>query len=137
MMKKVLFVALILAGMIVASGCSTQSPVGNANNTTININNVSVPAAPATPANNSNPQTYTVNVQNMAFNPSSIQIHAGDTVKWINMDSVQHQIKGDTFDSGPLNQNGVFEYTFNQPGTYNYICSIHPSMKGTITVVQT
>ena len=82
-----------------------------------------------------NQQTYTVNIQNNAFNPSSVQIPAGSTVKWVNLDSVQHEPKGNVFDSGPLNQNGVFEHTFNQAGTYNYACAIHPSMQGTITVV--
>jgi plastocyanin len=56
-------------------------------------------------------------------------------VKWINLDTMQHEPKGTVFDSGPLNQNGVFEYTFNQTGTYNYTCAIHPLMRGTITVV--
>jgi plastocyanin len=99
----------------------------NSYNTTI-INN------PA-PVNNPNPQTYTVNIQNNAFNPSSVQIPAGSTVKWINLDPIQHEPKGNVFDSGPLSQNGVFEYTFNQTGTNNYVCAIHPSMQGTIIVV--
>ena len=82
-----------------------------------------------------NQQAYTVNIQNNAFNPSSVQIPAGSTVKWVNLDSVQHEPKGNVFDSGPLNQNGVFEHTFNQARTYNYACAIHPSMQGTITIV--
>ena len=80
-------------------------------------------------------QTYTVNIQNNAFNPSSVQIPAGSTVKWVNLDPIQHEPKGNVFDSRPMNQNGVYEYTFNQAGTYNYACAIHPSMQGTITVV--
>jgi len=70
----------------------------------------------------------------MAFNPASVQISVGDTVKWTNMDSVQHNPKGTIFDSGPLTQGNTYEFKFTQPGTYNYICSIHPSMQGTITV---
>jgi plastocyanin len=137
MMKKILFVALILVGVIIASGCSATSPTGNVNNTTININNVSVPSAPVAPSTpaNQNPQTYTVNIQNNTFNPPSLQINAGDTVKWVNMDSAPHEPKGTIFDSGSLGPNGTFEYTFNSTGTYNYICAIDPSMKGTITVV--
>jgi plastocyanin len=132
MMKRILFVALILVGIIIASGCSTQSPVGTANNTTININNVSVPSAPVTPSASANriPQTYTVNIQNYTFNPPSLQINAGDTVKWVNMDSVPHEPKGTDFDSGSLAPNSTFIHTFNNTGTYNYICAIDPSMKG-------
>src|SRR5665647_1788703 len=129
MMRKELIIILLLVGVIVAaSGCTTKT---NTTNTTtipapVKVNN------PA-PVNNPNPQTYTVNIQNNAFNPSSVQIPAGSTVKWVNLDSVQHEPKGTVFDSGPLNQNGVFEHTFNQAGTYNYACAIHPSMQGTIT----
>jgi len=135
MIRKVLFITLILVIAIVASGCSTTTNTTNpapvqVNNTTI-INN---PAPTPTPVPQ-NQQAYTVNIQNNAFNPSSLQIPAGSTVKWVNLDPVQHETKGNVFDSGPLNQNGVFEHTFNQAGTYNYACAIHPSMQGTITVV--
>ena len=148
MMRKELLIVLLLVGAIVAaSGCTTNTtkttnpaPVQVNNTTIINnpapvqANNTTIINNPA-PVNNPNPQTYTVNIQNNAFNPSSVQIPVGSTVKWINLDPIQHEPKGIVFDSGPLSQNGVFEYTFNQTGTYNYVCAIHPSMKGTITVV--
>jgi plastocyanin len=122
--------------IVAASGCTTKT--STTNTTTIpapvQVNNTTIINNPV-PVNNPNPQTYTVNIQNNAFNPSSLQIPAGSTVKWVNLDSVQHEPKGNVFDSGPLNQNGVFQYTFNQAGTYNYACAIHPSMQGTITVV--
>ncbi len=150
-MRKELIIVLLLVGIIVAaSGCTTKTSTTNTttipapvqvNNTTrinnpapVQANNTTIINNPA-PVNNPNPQTYTVNIQNNAFNPSSVQIPAGSTVKWINLDSVQHEPKGTVFDSGPLNQNGVFEYTFNQAGTYNYACAIHPSMQGTVKVV--
>jgi plastocyanin len=126
MIRKVLFITLILVIAIVASGCTT---------TTTTQNPTPAPATTPTPTPVNQNQTYTVNIQNNAFNPPSLQVPAGSTVKWVNLDSVQHEPKGNVFDSGPLNQNGVFEHTFNQAGTYNYACAIHPSMQGTITVV--
>jgi len=126
MIRKVLFITLILVIAIVASGCTT---------TTTTQNPTPAPATTPTPTPVNQNQTYTVNIQNNAFNPSSVQIPAGSTVKWINLDPIQHEPKGNVFDSGPLNQNGVFEHTFNQAGTYNYACAIHPSMQGTIKVV--
>ena len=128
MIRKVLFITLILAIAIVASGCSSTTTT----NTTTNP--APAPATTPTPVPQ-NQQAYTVNIQNNAFNPSSLQIPAGSTVKWVNLDPVPHEPKGNVFDSGPLNLNGVFEHTFNQAGTYNYACAIHPSMQGTITVV--
>ena len=134
MIRKVLFITLILVIAIVASGCSSTTTTNTTNPAPVQVNNTTIINNPA-PVNNPNPQTYTVNIQNNAFNPSSVQIPAGSTVKWINLDPIQHEPKGNVFDSGPLSQNGVFEYTFNQTGTYNYVCAIHPSMQGTIIVV--
>ena len=133
MRRKVLFITLILVIAIVASGCSSTTTTNTTIPAPVQVNNTTIINNPA-PVNNPNPQTYTVNIQNNAFNPSSLQIPAGSTVKWVNLDSVQHEPKGNVFDSGPLNQNGVFEYTFNQAGTYNYACVIHPSMQGQIIV---
>jgi len=104
MIRKVLFITLILVIAIVASGCSST--------TTTTPNPAPAPATTPTPVPQ-NQQAYTVNIQNNAFNPSSLQVPAGSTVKWVNLDSVQHEPKGNVFDSGPLNQNGVFEHTFN------------------------
>jgi len=130
MTRKVLFIVLILVGAIVASGCTS------ATNTTPNPAPAPVNTTTPTPASvNQNQQTYTINIQNNTFNPSALQISVGDTVKWVNMDSVQHEPKGRVFDSGPLGQNGTFEYTFNSAGNYVYQCAIHPSMLGTIKVV--
>jgi plastocyanin len=132
MIRKVLFITLILVIAIVASGCSSTTTT----NTTANPAPAPVNTTTPTPAPvNQNPQTYTINIQNNTFNPSSLQISVGDTVKWVNLDSVQHEPKGRIFDSGPLGQNGTFEYTFNSAGNYVYQCAIHPSMLGTIKVV--
>jgi plastocyanin len=132
MIRKVLFITLILVIAIVASGCSSTTTT----NTTANPAPAPVNTTTPTPASvNQNPQTYTINIQNNTFNPSSLQISVGDTVKWVNMDSVQHEPKGRVFDSGPLGQNGTYEYTFNSAGNYVYQCAIHSSMLGTIKVV--
>ena len=134
---KVITLLLIVAAVVSAAGCAGKQ---TANNTTTNTTSNPAPASvntnTPTPAPVSqNPLTYTINIQNNAFNPSSVQIAVGGTVKWVNMDSVKHEPKGRVFDSGPLEQNGTFEYTFKSAGTYNYQCAIHPSMLGTIKVV--
>src|SRR5665647_3012073 len=132
MIRKVLFITLILVIAIVPSGCSSTTTTNTTNPAPVQVNNTTIINNPA-PVNNPNPQTFTVNILNNAFNPSSVQIPSGSTVKWINLDPIQHEPKGNVFDSGPLSQNGIFEYTFNQTGTYNYVCAIHPSMQGTVS----
>ncbi|RLI95661.1 MAG: hypothetical protein DRO92_01580 [Candidatus Altiarchaeales archaeon] len=74
-------------------------------------------------------------IRNLEFRPKNLIIHSGDTVKWINRDSVEHRISSPyTFDSGELKNGEVFAYTFEKEGIYNYICKIYPTMKGMIIV---
>ena len=76
----------------------------------------------------------TVSISNFAFSPTPLTVKAGTTVTWQNMDSVAHQIKSDTFNSGLLNQGDTFTFTFNTKGTFDYSCAIHPTMTGQIVV---
>jgi plastocyanin len=90
--------------------------------------------ATLTAASVSAQKTVDVSIQGFAFNPASVQISTGDTVKWTNMDSVDHTVTGSTFNSGMIHTGQSFEFRFTTPGVFDYHCSIHPSMKGTVTV---
>jgi plastocyanin len=79
-------------------------------------------------------ETTEVSIENFAFNPESVTISAGDTVRWTNMDSTAHTVTSANFDSGRLEPGASFNFTFTEPGTVEYHCSIHPSMQGNITV---
>jgi plastocyanin len=84
-------------------------------------------------------QASNVNIENFAFNPSKITIKKGTTVTWTNKDSTRHDITPDNPSdafrgSKLLDQNESYSFKFDQLGTYTYICSPHPSMKGTIIV---
>lgn len=76
----------------------------------------------------------TVVIQNFAFNPPVLTVSAGTTVTWTNQDSATHRIKSDTFNSQDLVKGDSYSFMFDTPGSYEYTCAIHPSMKGTITV---
>lgn len=92
-----------------------------------------------TTAGGGGPGANQVFIQGMAFNPLSITVAVNSTVTWINKDAIGHTVTSDTglFDSGTLNTNGSFSYTFTTLGTFSYHCSIHPSMTATVTVTQT
>lgn len=79
-------------------------------------------------------EANTVTIANFAFNPNTLTVKVGTKVTWINQDSVPHRIKSDTFNSADLNQDDKFEFTFNNQGSFDYICGIHPSMTGKIVV---
>src|SRR6266852_4336200 len=86
-------------------------------------------AAPAAEAN-------TIVLKDFHFSPMSLSVPAGATVVWKNLDGEPHTVVSDAglFRSGGLDQNDSFTFTFDRPGTYRFICSIHPSMMGTIIV---
>jgi plastocyanin len=77
-----------------------------------------------------------VSIKDFAFNPADVTVAKGTTVTWKNDDSATHRIKsGDgSFDSKDLKNGNSFDHTFDTAGTFDYICGIHPSMKGKITV---
>ena len=70
------------------------------------------------------------------YTPATFTIMAGTTVTWVNRDSNAHTITATNgaFDSGNLDSGAIFQHTFTQPGTYNYSCTYHSWMKGTIVV---
>ena len=68
----------------------------------------------------------------------------GDRLTWKNLDTAPHTVTSDTtdtyprrpIDSGLFNQGQTFSYTFEVAGTFNYFCTVHPYMKGSVTVQQ-
>ena len=81
---------------------------------------------------------HNINIQNMAYSPSSITITQGDILIWTNLDSVGHTVTEDgsspTFNSGTLTNGQTYTLTGLGVGTYTYHCQPHPSMTGTIIV---
>lgn len=77
-----------------------------------------------------------VRIDNFAFDPPSITVKAGTKVTWVNRDDIPHQLASDgaDFKSKRLDTGDSFVFTVTQPGTYNYVCTIHPTMKGKIVV---
>jgi len=77
-----------------------------------------------------------VNIKNFDYSPMNLNIAAGTTVVWKNLDGEPHTIASidGQFRSQALDQDDSFRFTFDHPGVYKYICSIHPKMKATITV---
>jgi plastocyanin len=83
------------------------------------------------------PAIVEVKIDNFMFAPMDLTIAAGTTVKWINHDDIPHTVVSEdktTFKSKAMDTDESFSYTFNQPGTYTYFCSIHPKMVAKIIV---
>ena len=69
-------------------------------------------------------------IERIAFNPSTITVAAGTSIIWTNKDAGAHTVTSNTgiFDSGSINTNGTFSYTFSTVGSFLYHCSIHSYM---------
>ncbi len=76
-----------------------------------------------------------VSIAAFRFQPADVEVAVGTTVRWANdEDAVAHTTTGDGWDSGTLEPGESFEFTFSEAGTFDYVCTIHPSMQGTVTV---
>jgi len=76
------------------------------------------------------------------FAPPHITINAGDTVEWVNIDTAAHTVTGGSpadgpsgiFDSSLLMASGNYAFTFDEAGSYDYFCMVHPWMVGSVSV---
>jgi plastocyanin len=77
-----------------------------------------------------------VKIDNFTFNAQQITVKAGDTVTWINHDDIPHTVTSKTmaFRSKAMDTDDKFSFTFATPGKFEYFCSLHPHMTGTIVV---
>lgn len=73
-------------------------------------------------------------MENFSFQPHVVKVAVGATVTWANQDSAPHQVKSDAFNSEIMQKGQTFKFTFTQAGTFNYLCSLHPTMTGTVIV---
>ena len=94
--------------------------------------------APPSPTDAGNATTNTVAIKDFAFAPASTTVKKGTTVTWTNSDQDPHTVTS-TGSGGPLRsptlQTGQsYQYTFDTPGTFEYLCTIHPFMTATVTV---
>ncbi|MDI1494898.1 MAG: Copper binding protein [Cenarchaeum symbiont of Oopsacas minuta] len=108
---------------------NTDEKVVMANNTTL----VSIPSGSGIPV---------CAETNECFIPFKVEIISGGTVTWSNDDVAAHTVTsgtpsddtGNIFDSGLFIAGSTFEHTFDDFGTYDYFCLVHPWMIGTVHV---
>lgn len=77
-----------------------------------------------------------VSIADLAYNPADIAVSTGQTVVWTNDDSVPHTVTSTDglFDSGIFDPGASFSWTFEESGSFPYVCQLHPQMQGVVTV---
>lgn len=80
----------------------------------------------------------TININELAYTAPHVEVGAGTTVTWTNAEAIEHDVLfiDGTPASPLLGQGDTWSTTFDQPGTYQYLCSHHPFMIGKVTVTQ-
>ncbi|HYB82897.1 MAG TPA: cupredoxin family copper-binding protein [Mycobacterium sp.] len=114
--------ALAVSALLLA-GCSASRPVAG-----------TAPAsatAPAAPVSGDR-----VNIDGFAFVPATLTVRAGTTVTWTNHDEEPHTVAASdgSFHSPGMGTGADFSHTFSTAGRFDYVCSIHPMMHGTVVV---
>jgi plastocyanin len=78
-----------------------------------------------------------VRVVDRAYEPAIVEVAAGETVTWRNEGTLDHWVvsrRAEVFDSAPLEPGNTYAHTFDEVGTFDYTCTIHPEMRGTVVV---
>ncbi len=124
--------AFALTATLLLAGCGSDD---SATEPTTTARATSATAAPTGERKGS---SVTVDVDDMKFSPENVTIGIGDTVTWKFSDKVPHSVQGIGDKAmginSPIFDKGEWSYTFTQPGTFRYLCTLHPEMRGTVTV---
>ena len=137
-MKNGLILLAITLIMVGVCGCTQTAPpvqppatVITPLQTTQQLTVTTIPVPQTTTSVSDN----TIRIKNFAFDPASITVKVGSTVRWENKDSVPHRILfADGTYSQVLAASDSWSRKIDKAGTYDYSCTIHPSMQGTVIV---
>jgi plastocyanin len=82
------------------------------------------------------PTTHTIVIAGMKFAPEALIVKSGDTVVWVNQDFFPHTATAQnrTFDSRDIEATKYWKYVAKETGRFPYICTLHPTMTGTLIV---
>ncbi len=137
MTKKIMIPGLIIAAIVIVSILSIQnelveSSIKFPDNNVENLVTVIMPTKSSRPG---------CDETNTCYIPSKISIRQGESVTWLNEDAAFHSVTSGTyenpngmFDSRYLDPNESFTVKFEESGTFDYFCTLHPWMKGKVIV---
>lgn len=82
--------------------------------------------------------TVTINIKDYAYSKKTVTVKRGTIIKWVNKDSMKHDVNGGKTKGGPkgplLGKNKSYSWRAEKKGTYSYYCTPHPYMKAKVIV---
>lgn len=137
MKKQALILVVVVAIVVIAAiflfSNKSTPPGDNSNNNSGDQNN----NPSGNPSGNPTGSTYNVLIQGFAFNPDTITIKVGDSVKWMNTETAKHTVTSDLggeLNSQELSKGQTYSHTFTKAGEYTYHCTFHTSMTAKVIV---
>jgi plastocyanin len=130
-----LLLSLAACGLAV-TGCGSSGGGSSTSDTAGAAAPATTTAGAAPPASGATAQVAMKDIQ---FTPQKVTVKLGQTVRWTNQDTVVHDVRatsGASFKSALFAKGKTYEYKPAKPGTIAYVCTIHPGMQGTLTVVR-
>ena|SRR6185312_6293608 len=117
----------LAAAALLLAGCSASKPSAGVGAPSVRMS----ATAPAGPVSGNQ-----VNIDDFAFVPLTLTVAVGTTVTWTNHDEEPHTVAASdgSFHSPGMGTGATFSHTFSAPGKFDYVCSIHPMMHGTVVV---
>ena len=144
--RAVLAKGVLAVGLLLLAGCSAPRPASQPS-VTFGSGGGSTPGMPGMPGMPATGVAPTgtasapvagdqVSIDNFAFAPATLTVKVGGTVTWTNRDEEPHTVAANdgTFHSPGMGTGATFSHTFPTAGTFDYVCSIHPMMHGTVVV---
>ena len=144
-MKHRIYLAIAFVSIsLLGAGCAPYgaAPTLNENAAQVTLPPPAVQPTPTpipTPTPTPTPATVSVSIQGFHFSPGTLTVKKGTRVEWTNNDGVPHTVTADLgtgLASSTLNPGDHYTYTFASVGTFDYHCSIHASMHGSVVVTQ-
>ena len=91
-----------------------------------------------TPGGQEASKSEKVDIVEFTYQPDPVVVSTNGKVIWQNQDTAPHTATADdgSFDTGTIEKGKIGSETFKEPGTYAYFCEIHPTMRGTVEVVE-
>lgn len=129
----------MLAAALLGACGGDDDDAANGDATTEATETTSEATATESPSEDAAAGGDTVTIEQSRFSPDPLEVAAGTEVTFENLDPFAHTVtsaEGSVveFDSGDLGQDDTFTQTFDEAGTFEYVCEIHPTMRAEVVV---
>ena len=113
-----------------------ENHIGRFTAALIGLAALTLAAAAGVQSANAQAGANTIVIKNFDFAPMTMTVTHGASVTWKNLDDEPHTVTSadGLFRSGALDEGDTFTFKFDKPGTYKYLCSVHPKMRAEIIV---